>query len=414
MMKRIAALVEQHAEGTAFLWLLRDRSVRAPHISLSALAHLDGRIEAHIDGLRVAGDDGWHICLQALAHEEPGEVFSAAIMALESGKGDRIQAVLEAAGSKPELLRAIVSALGWMPAEQVEPFIRQLTASESPTLRRIGVAAAAAHRIDPGQILEQSITNADDPQLTARALRAAGELGLPRLLPFIRPYLDDEIDDIRFAASWSAALLGESAAVPVLGAFAADGGARAEDACMVGLRRLSGGSAYKAHQELAGRPGLSRLAVAAAGMTGDPALIDWLLAQMQTPALARLAGESFSLITGVDIEHERFEGTRPGGFQSGPTEDADDENVEPDPDEDLPWPDRDKLQDWWYDYRSQFRAGVRHILGNTVTQEWLWDVLRNGLQRQRAAAALELALEAPGPLFEVRAPGFRQRRWLRA
>ena len=42
------------------------------------------------------------------------------------------------------------------------------------------------------------------------------------------------------------------------------------------------------------------------------------------------------------------------------------------------------------------------------------DVLRNGRQRQRAAAALELALQQPGqPLFEVRAPGFRQQQPLR-
>ena len=43
-----------------------------------------------------------------------------------------------------------------------------------------------------------------------------------------------------------------------------------------------------------------------------------------------------------------------------------------------------------------------------MSPDWLQDVLRNGRQRQRAAAALELALQQPGqPLFEVRAPGFR-------
>jgi len=40
----------------------------------------------------------------------------------------------------------------------------------------------------------------------------------------------------------------------------------------------------------------------------------------------------------------------------------------------------------------------------------LGDVLRRGSQRQRAAAAIELALINPAqPLFEVRAPGYRQR-----
>lgn len=38
-------------------------------------------------------------------------------------------------------------------------------------------------------------------------------------------------------------------------------------------------------------------------------------------------------------------------------------------------------------------------------------VLRHGYQRQRAAAAIELAMMKPGqPLFEVRAPGFCQQK----
>jgi len=44
-----------------------------------------------------------------------------------------------------------------------------------------------------------------------------------------------------------------------------------------------------------------------------------------------------------------------------------------------------------------------------MTIDWLKIVLRDGRQRQRAAAALELAIRQPGqPLFNVKAPGFRQ------
>ena len=47
--------------------------------------------------------------------------------------------------------------------------------------------------------------------------------------------------------------------------------------------------------------------------------------------------------------------------------------------------------------------------GKAMTDEWLKIVLRDGRQRQRAAAALELAIRQPGqPLFNVAAPGFRQ------
>ena len=83
----IPVIVEKHAEDAAFLWLLRDAAVCSPHYSLNDLAGLDNRVEANIDGLRVAGQAGWDICQAALAVGEPGEVFAAGVLALESGDG---------------------------------------------------------------------------------------------------------------------------------------------------------------------------------------------------------------------------------------------------------------------------------------------------------------------------------------
>ncbi len=62
----IPTIIEQHAEDAAFNWLLRDRAVSEPHYDLADLAHLDDRVEANIDGLRIAGDEGWEICREAM------------------------------------------------------------------------------------------------------------------------------------------------------------------------------------------------------------------------------------------------------------------------------------------------------------------------------------------------------------
>ena len=119
----IESIVEQHAEEAAFLWLLRDAAVQAPHYSLNDLADLDERVEAHIDGLRVAGDAGWSICVNALEQEESGEVFAAAVLAFESGQDQRIEMVLEAAATEPELSRGLIFALGWLRFDQVKEHI---------------------------------------------------------------------------------------------------------------------------------------------------------------------------------------------------------------------------------------------------------------------------------------------------
>ena len=142
-------------------------------------------------------------------------------------------------------------------------------------------------------------------------------------------------------------------------------------------------------------------------------LAPWLIEQMGNPELARPAGEAFASITGVDVAYEDLEGEWPEGFEAGPTEAPEDENVEMDPDEDLPWPASPLIQGWWSKNQGRFSSGQRHLLGRPITPETLGEVLRTGMQRQRAAAALELALCQPGqPLFEVRARGDMQQELL--
>lgn len=58
-MSIIQKIIDIHAEEAAFLWLLRRGAVHAPHYDLEDLAKLDARVEAHIHGLRTAGEIGW-------------------------------------------------------------------------------------------------------------------------------------------------------------------------------------------------------------------------------------------------------------------------------------------------------------------------------------------------------------------
>src|SRR6185503_8452331 len=118
--------------------------------------------------------------------------------------------------------------------------------------------------------------------------------------------------------------------------------------------------------------------------------------QMRAPELARLAGEAFTMITGADLVSEKLEAERPAGFEVGPTEDPEHPDVEVDPQEHLPWPEPEAIGAWWKDHAADFPGGSRYLLGKPVSRAWLRSVLRTGGQRQRAAAALELAVQEPG------------------
>jgi uncharacterized protein (TIGR02270 family) len=208
-------------------------------------------------------------------------------------------------------------------------------------------------------------------------------------------------------------VLGDAAAVGTLQVMGEAGELRSEQGCEVAARRMEPARARSWHHYLASDPALLRLAARVAGAMGDPAMIPWLVGLMHFDEHARVAGEAFTMITGIDLAFDDLERDRPEGFESGPTEDPADEDVAMDPDEDLPWPDPDLIARWWSQNGNRFAPGVRYLLGQPITPESLVQALRAGKQRQRAAAALEIAFRRPGkPLFEVRARGDWQRRAL--
>ncbi len=409
-MKPITAVLEQHAEESAFLWILRDGATRAPHYNLKDLAKLDNRLEAHLDGLRIAGPHGWNTLKESLKLEEPGEIFAAAVIAFEGGDAKRTELVLEAGTVTPELSRGLVSAIAWLPPKKADRLItRNLFVSPSKARRRVGVAGAAVRRMDfEKEILEAAKDG--DPLLKARGLRALAELGKTKHAALFSRYLDAMDPAVGYAAAWGGALLaGDPASIAALQAFALAPGWEAREALVLAARRMNPVAAAGWREKLARNPATLRQAVVAAGAAGDPDAIPWLLDQMAVPPVARVAGEAFSMITGADLAYQDLDANRPEGFEAGPNDDPQDENVEPDPDEDLPWPDPALVRGWWNGQKARFAAGKRHLLGKEITEASARAALQTGRQRQRAAAALELAMLSPGkPLVEVRAPGFQQ------
>ncbi|WP_437336357.1 TIGR02270 family protein [Sorangium sp. So ce394] len=404
-----ASLCEEHADQAAFLWLLRDRAARSAAYGLEDLAELDDRIEAHLDGLRLAGDAGWEACRALLQQAEGGEVFGAAIVAVHRWDLRGLARVLDVGGGAPDVSRGIASALGWTPLERVRRLLPGLLSGRSPpALQWLGIAACAAHGEDPGAPLGYALL-ARDPRLRARALRAAGQLGRVDLLPEVRASFRADDEACRFWAAWSAALLGEGASALVLRELANGGGPFAAESASMAMRRMAPAVASTWLRALERSARDPRVPVSAAWALGDPAAVPWLLEVAGDPALARLSGQAISLITGLDLAAEQLARRAPSGLRAGPTDDPSDHDVAMDPDGDLPFPDVAGVSAWWRRRAAEYRPGTRYLLGRAMTREGLEHALREGHQIARGAAAVELSLRERGrAVFEVRGPGFAQ------
>ncbi|HSU55741.1 MAG TPA: TIGR02270 family protein [Candidatus Dormibacteraeota bacterium] len=373
------------------------------------LSKLDDRLDAHLDGLCLAGEEGWRLAEEQLKTSQPGEICAAALLACKSADHRRLQQVVDACAANPAMAEGLASALGWISVAKENSYGEMLINSRSAAVRSAGIAALALHRQKPDEQLKRLLADREVPTC-AWALKTVGELGRVDLIQDATGALAGEDAEVRFCVAWSAALVGGAQnAIAVLQQIAELPGKRQREALGMAMRRLMFTEGKAWHKKLMQRLDLRRIALIGAGYLGDPEVIPWMIENMKSLPLARVAGEAFYMITGVHLAYRDLEGKSPGDFNAGPTDDPKDENVEMDPDDNLPWPEPTGVQNWWEKNRGQFQNGTRYLLGKPITIEWLKTVLRDGYQRQRAAAALELAIRQPGtPLFNVKAPGFRQ------
>ncbi|NQZ30557.1 MAG: TIGR02270 family protein [Oceanospirillaceae bacterium] len=406
----IPTIIDRHVEDAAFLWLQRDAAVTEPHYDLKDLAELDERLTAHLDGLQVAGDYAWQVAEQALEYNEPGEIFVAAWLAINGLDGKQLEQVLDLVKDNPPNYRALISALAWHDIEHTQGLLNSFLQANDQDYLCLGMHLCALKRIDPGAVITQALSSKNE-LLVSRTLRAIGELGRKDLLGLLAPFRASENPQQSFWANWSALLLGDSNGAESLKFHVINGSEFSLPALQLIARALPGDTLKNVLQLLAKNPQTLRLAMQGAGISGDPFWIAGILKYMQTPELARVCGEAFAMITGVDLAYQDLDCDRPEGFESGPSENAEDEDVTLDADEDLPWPDPVLIASWWQQNMQSFKAGTRYLCGEVITESNCLAILTSGYQRQRSAAALELALMGEA-FFETRAKGKLQQQLL--
>ena len=384
----IPALVMEHAEEAAYAWEQRVHCLTSPVETRADLRVLDQWIVAHLAGLRAHDGAGWELASRGLEEASAGAMFVAAVLATEQRDPAAFAGVIAALGTRTGARRAVVSALGWLPLATAWPVIGGLLTSADPLQQRIGIAACAAQRHDPGRLLE-SLLASPHLEVSARALRAVGELSRHDLVPVASRFVISDHLPSRHAAAWSTAFLaGQGASIRCLQALLTSGSVADERTLQVAARYTSVDDALAWLNRCAASSATRRLAIRIAGATGDVRVVPWLIKTTQDPTLAGVAGEAIVAITGVDLAEE--------SLTSEPAT-SEEDGDEPDPDIDLPLPNHERLHAWWLARSATMAPSVRYVRGEPVSTAALQQALCTAPNRQRIGVALELAKQADAP-----------------
>jgi uncharacterized protein (TIGR02270 family) len=292
-------------------------------------------------------------------------------------------------------MKGLISAMGWLSADIVNPWTQRFLNGKDMNHKLLGLATCSIRRQDPGELLNKILQREEckaNEKLFARALRLVGELRRQDCMPALQSAVEDERDSIRFWSNWSAVLLGQHSSLQQLKAFVLDLESPYQDlALQLCFRVLSVEQGRVWISALAKDENQTRSVIKATGILGDPHAVNWLISKMAEPKLAKLAGEAFSLITGVDLVKNSLTNERSLIHPMALSEGVDDD-IELDDDENLPYPDHKKVALLWRTHGQKFLVGRRYFIGQVASTSWLKSILNNGTQRQRHAAAMELAL----------------------
>ena len=289
----VEPVVREHVELAAFFWAQRDSLLQEDLPDHEAVASVDARLEANLDALRIAGEAAWPFIVRAFeTFPEKGELFVAALRAVETGDARRIEQAVGFARVAEDGPRGLCGAFEWLPPRTTRDLVQDWVHASDPIRCEAAIAALRAHAADPGPLLQRLLAH-EAAGVRAAACGLAAALGRQDAVPALRDALGDADASVRERAATALARLGHRDGEEVLKARI-----RAlEEGWEHLLRALVAATPDRDLRawlkEMNGTAETRVIAVRAAGMLGDRSLADWIIAQMSNPVVADAASDAF-------------------------------------------------------------------------------------------------------------------------
>ncbi|MEY4560884.1 MAG: hypothetical protein RLZZ618_161 [Pseudomonadota bacterium] len=414
-------LIARHAEDAGFYWSQLDASDRSTRVDFARFTHFNRLLDAHLEGLRVAGAAGMTPALSALQRwRGAGEAFACTWLVAAGGAASGESSLLaELAKHADVMLRGAVSALAWSGAAGL-PCIGRWSAAEAPAAGQVAALRAAALLQAMGLAalaspLPEYFLSAHAPVRAAACRVAATAPQSAELISLLRAAMADPDMPVRAEAALALARSPEPrGATAVLWKCVADqsslhtqatGWLRKQSARRLNrwLRHLAW-LAPLGHVDL---PTLFAHLPPRAGLTfalhhGDPAHLPQVVSLMADPATARHAGWVWQTLTGADLLAHGLVAPEP---EADPDIPAVTEALL-DADQGLPLPDTAAVRRW----PMALPHGQRVLMGAPLTAAQAAEVINsNAPQALRHIAATALG-HLDGRLhIHVRAPAAQQR-----
>jgi len=300
-------LLVEHFEELEFLWGQRYSIVRSPSLSCRGRLELEERIEAHVEGLLVAGEDMISVVKNGLVSEDAQVCFAAAYALLRLEMPAAATLASEAFRQAQEgQLEGIRQALCHGPIGLVLENVRQAAAQAPPPIAVAAIEALAFHsRLGSEADRLKQFLSDENPRVRQAAWRINGEVDFVRHHSFFEAGFNDKDGQVRGEALQSAGWTRQNFLLPYCRSAAAKPALENWEGLQL-LAILGKTEDLQRIMAFGRLPELGPRRFQLLGSYGHPEVVEELILGMAGTDLrsAVAAGTAFLKITGCDVESD--------------------------------------------------------------------------------------------------------------
>ncbi|HIC2863111.1 TPA: HEAT repeat domain-containing protein [Citrobacter freundii] len=317
----IKPLVQQHARDAVFYWQQLNTGRFSPLVTSQKWHHFRRQLNAHIDGLRAAGQEGWDAAFKNYSRwKTDSEAFICWLLALEQDEPSHIRILHNMApGNSDSSLQGMVEAIAWLPEPQTRLILARWRAESSSDERKLEawLQAMGSSGIEPQEELFPLLEH-ENPHIRAVCCELVGKLRLHRYQQAVAEMLTDNDFTVReqavLALAWLSPRIDIVDELQNLLVFHLKNAPQRGLAAVLAQRkleyiaRITGLCIPQGDRRLetilTAIPGRLRLLILA--FHGDPAQLSVLYKAMENESTARLAFWAAGFISGLDMARPEY------------------------------------------------------------------------------------------------------------
>ena len=338
MLSYIPEVIQAHFDEAAFLYsefLVETHSAKPNIVYISDVKE---RLDANLDGLLVNFKAAWTLCEEALTEDDAGAFFTTAYLAFHSGELDKVKPIVEAGALASGLLLAVSYGLAWHPWVKSGFWAEKFVAAKQSAIVSIGLFCFDKHQqmapVNYSSVLERTLSVGDHPS-TMNLLSLIRKNKDDSVLSVVKNYHTESLEETYFEVLKTRVALKDMSAFDSLKPFVMTDNDYREQAIEIVFPVLEKQQAKQWVAELKCLPEPERWMLLAIAELNEKALIPWVVSQMESPKLSRIAGHAFCKLTGFDLRQKGW---------SLDDELLDSDWLHFDGDEELDWPDVAKIK----------------------------------------------------------------------